>query len=97
MGGTSEKTINGLRMHINNSNVHVHDDSKSLKFECSTSSFKSQVEDAIKELSSDDGIIKITGTKDDLCIVKDGNTLSMFIAQKSSNIKTELQTFLKDC
>jgi hypothetical protein len=97
MGGTSEKTINGLRMHINNSNVHIHDDSKNLKFECSTGDFKTQVEDAILQLSKDDGIIKITGTKDDLCIIKDGNSLSMFISEKTANVKSELQTFLKDC
>lgn len=96
MGGMNETTIHGLRLHIENNMVHVHDDSKSLKFEMHKSDFKTEIEDAIRSLDVTDGLVKLPGTKDDLCIVSDGCCLSMYLVSKK-NIKNDLQNFIKSC
>jgi len=96
MGGTNETIIDGLRLHIENNCVHIHDDSKKLKFEMHKSDFKTEIEDAIRSLDVTDGVVKLTGVKDDLCIVVDGSSLSMYLTSKK-DVKNELQSFIKGC
>lgn len=97
MGGTNEETIGGLRAHIKNSNVHIHDDSKNLKFEMGSSEFRNEIEDALKTLKKSEGIIEIPGDgKNNLCIMRSGRNFSMFLKDNAS-IKQKLQSFLKDC
>jgi hypothetical protein len=94
MGGTNETTINSLRLHVNNGNVHIHDDNKSLKFECSGASFKSQCADALTTLAAEDGIFRLTGSKDDMLLIKDGKKFNLcLIADK--DMKSELESFIK--
>jgi len=98
MGGSCEKKISGIRMHVNNGDVHVHDDDKKLKFETSVSDFKEEVEDALKQFKNKDGIIKITGNRcDDLYLLKDGNKTQIFLIERKGCMKKELESFLKDC
>ena len=95
MGGKNETTISGLRLHVSNSNVHIHDDSKKLKFEMSSRNFKQEVEEAFSSLTSN-GIYEIQGKKDSLCILRSGRVISMFL-KDANGIKQKLQSFLKDC
>jgi hypothetical protein len=61
MGGTNEKTINGLRYHEDNGNVHFHDDPRSLKFCMDKVAFVKEMKNALKDLSNQDGVINIDG------------------------------------
>lgn len=97
MGGSNETTVGGLRCHINNGEVHIHDDTKSLKFKADSVSFKTDVEDALTQLSKTDGIVKIDGTsKESLCLVQDGKNFFMFVTT-DKGMKTDLKAFLKSC
>ena len=96
MGGMNEEKISGLRLHMNNGNIHIHDDLKNLKFEMQLSEFKNEIDDAFEELKKSDGIYKIDGKKDSLCLMKSNNMISMFVKDKSG-IKQKLQSFLRKC
>lgn len=96
MGGSCEKKISGIRMHVNNGDVHVHDDDKKLKFKTSASDFKEEVKDALKQFKKKDGIIKITGIGCDFYLLKEGIKTNIFLLDKKS-MKKELESFLKDC
>jgi hypothetical protein len=93
MSGTNETLIGGLRFHVSGTTVHVHDDNRKLKFEGNAIGFKQQVEIALKELEKTEGIIKISGTKDDLCIVSDGKKISLFLSS-NQDVKSDLNSFL---
>lgn len=95
MGGSYEEKLNGLRIHENGGAVHLHDDTKNLKFSKDSDLFKEEVEGALKQLNKTDGIVEIDGNgRDNLCIMKSGRVLSLFI-KDSSSIKTKLQSFLR--
>ena len=97
MGGTNPVQATGLRMHLNNGEAHVHDDSKSLKFSAGAQVFKADVEAAMKVLGGTIGMVKVTGnTKTDLCLVRDGSGLTMFLSDGNDQEKA-LQDFLKGC
>ena len=99
MGGTNEKTVDGLRMHVSNGDVHVHDDARSIKFWTSKSDFKESMEKALQEIkeSKNDGIIRINGdSRNDLCLVKEGASTYMFLSETEDKTK-EIETFLKGC
>ena len=99
MGGKNETTISGLRMHIDNScKVHVHDDSKKLKYERTNGNFKAEVEDAFKVLEDGDGVIKIDGdTNTSIFLVKNNKSFDMFLKEDKNNVKKDLTDFLKGC
>lgn len=91
MGGSNETMINGLRLHIKDREVHVHDDKKQLKFSTSLDDFKNDVEGALEEV---EGLIRIIGnTPTDLCMVKEKGKLNIFLTDKN-NVTSELQSFL---
>lgn len=96
MGGKNEDKISGLRLHISGGNVHIHDDSKKLKFKADSDYFKKEVELAFKTFKKSDGIVEIDGDEDSLCIMKSGQVISMFV-KDSTGIKQKLQSFLKNC
>lgn len=97
MGGTNSDSINNLRFHVNNGEVHIHDDARSLKFVAKTKNFTSEVKEAINTLETTDGIIKIDGTsKEKLYLIKDNKNLLVFIANDVDQ-KDKLETFLKGC
>lgn len=99
MGGTNSETINGLRFHISNGEVHVHDDTKSLKFVMDSKKFKDNVESAVSQMSKakNDGMIRIAGdTKCDLCLVREGKVIFSFLTDTRS-IKSKLLSFTKGC
>jgi len=95
MGGKNETKISGLRMHVSNGDVHIHDDAKNLKFETPCRTFKTEVGEAFETLKSD-GIYEIAGKKDSLCIMRSGRTISMFV-KDGNGIKQKLQAFLREC
>ena len=97
MGGTNTETINGLRLHISNGDVHIHDDKKSLKFKKDQKDFKDCIYEAFDNLDEEDGIYKITAEcGSDLNIVKEDKIFSMFLSDNIS-IKSKLKSFLKGC
>ena len=97
MGGSNGDTISGLRFHVSGGEVHVHDDSKSIKFTARPNDFKEQVSDALELLDDEDGMVKIEGkTKESLCIIKDGGTLDVCILSKRG-IKQKLEKCIKAC
>lgn len=94
MGGLNETTINGLRLHTNNGEVHIHDDKRQLKFSASLDNFKEDVEDALKNLEKSEGSIKITGnTSNDLYLIKEGKKLNVFLVNKHDALY-EFQSFI---
>ncbi len=97
MGGSYEEKFSGLRMHLSDNEVHVHDDSKSLKFRANPGQFKEDVQDAFSTLKKQEGIVMIEGkTRNELCIMKNQTTYSMFLMEKVS-IKSQLESFIKKC
>lgn len=85
MGGTNEKTIGGLRFHVSSGKVHIHDDTKNLKFEMKSSEFATQYDDAMEALKRDDGIVMIAGSKNPLCLCKANKNVNAFILPNQSN------------
>lgn len=107
MGGTNEQTLNGLRLHINGGEVHVHDDSKGLKFTSARAIFKHQVSEAVEELDKFKGdcVTKIDGSSStlvkgkvstSLCIAKYSGKFFIFLTDNSSS-KAGIKNFLKGC
>lgn len=97
MGGTNSETINNLRFHINNCEVHIHDDARSLKFVVKKDKFVSEVQDALDTFKSSDGIIEIEGSsKEKLCLIKNGKNFTTFI-MSDNNVQTNLEKFIKSC
>ena len=95
MGGSYEEKVTGLRIHENNGQVHVHDDTKTLKFFMKSVPFKEEAESALKSLEKTEGIVEIKGnSKNNLCLMKSGKVFSMFI-KDSTSIKTKLESFLR--
>lgn len=73
MGGRDEKTIAGLRMHVNNEEVHIHENRSNKKFECLSTNFSQDAKRCLKELKGvNDGVVRVTGKNGvDLYILKD--------------------------
>lgn len=97
MGGTSEDTISGLRIHVSGSDIHIHDDSKSLKFEMDLDIFKKEVDASFEALKKYDGLCEIPrDNSDTLCFIRRKGKFSMFILD-SNSIKQKILSYLKDC
>lgn len=97
MGGMNEKRVNGLRMHISGNEVHIHDDSKNLKFTRDAEDFTADINGAFKEFDSStiDGVIRINADVGaDLCLVKEGKCIYPFLFDRV-DAKQELVMFLK--
>lgn len=96
MGGLKENTIANLRVHINNNNIHFHDDGKSLKFSSNAKIFKENIIRAFEAFKQKDGIIEIPGKENSLYIMKKQGISSLFIGD-NKDIKKDLLTYLKGC
>ncbi len=98
MGGTNEDTISGLRIHVNNGDIHFHDDSRSIKFELDLEDLKKEVEESFNALKKKEGMVEIQGnTKTSLCLIKKQGKFNIFLLDNSSSIKQKLINHLKDC
>jgi hypothetical protein len=87
-------TINGLRFQkYDSKEVHVHDDSRSVKFVSSTTEFKKDVKNALSQLKGDGAIIVGGTSKEKLLLIKDGKVLSAVILS-DQDITKELNSFL---
>lgn len=99
MGGTNETTIRNLRFHVNNGEIHVHDDNRSIKFVKDAAAFKKEVQDAIDNLEGTEGITAIDGMGiPDLCIGKHDGKLFMFIhgdGLREDVLQSDLKSFLR--
>ena len=94
MGGTNEKTIAGLRTHENSGEVHIHDDTRSLKFKMASDKFKSEMEEALKDFEKNDGILEVPGdTAVSLCLVKKAKNFTMFLLS-DGDITKDLKSFV---
>jgi hypothetical protein len=97
MGGTNEDTISGLRIHESDGDIHIHDDSKDLKFKLDLEDFKKEVNASFEALKKKDGLCEIFGNNSDtLCFIRRKGKFSMFILDNNS-IKQKILNYLKDC
>lgn len=98
MGGTNETTLSGLRMHVSGGKVHIHDDSKKVKFTADTKTFKKEVESVMLEFNSVEGAMVVSGETPGVYIVfiKNGDDVMMSLYQEGS-VLDQLKVFLKDC
>ena len=97
MGGSNEETISGLRIHEKDGDIHLHDDSKSLKFEMNLKDFKKEVDASFEALKKKDGLCEIPGdSSNTLCFIRRKGKFSMFILDNNS-IKQKVLNYLKDC
>lgn len=97
MGGSNEKNICGLRLHLNDDEgkVHIHDDSRGIKFLLDKKEFNEEVSDSFKLLNGKDGITKIQGDNSvSLFILCENKKYTMFISDRTS-IKKELNEFIR--
>ena len=94
MGGINEQTLAGLRIHIKDEDIHIHDDTKRLKFSSDLEKFKMEINRTFRALEKKDGLVEIPGTGDTLCVVKRGKIFSLIILNRRS-IKEKLSTYLK--
>lgn len=101
MGGTNERTVVGHRMHVSGTEVHIHDDSKYLKFRMPSKDFKKAVEDTMKDLTTSPGIIQIVGASGSatLCLGSSdakNKDLFMFLMGSNQSVNRELTDFVKN-
>ena len=96
MTDKNSTTVEELRFQdYSNGEVHVHDDSHSLKFVGTKKDFKKKVEDALQQLKKSDGIIKIEGkSKEVLYLCKDEKSFHVFVAG-TGNKRRKLTNFIK--
>ena len=94
MGGINEQTLAGLRIHVKDKGIHIHDDTKRLKFSSDLEEFKIEINRTFRALEKKDGLVEIPGTGDTLCVVKRGKIFSLIILNRRS-IKEKLSTYLK--
>ena len=95
MGTKNSNTVGELRFQdYSSGEVHIHDDSHKLKFIGNKGDFKHDVNEAMKELKTDDGIVKIKGTSNEVVyLCRDGNDFHVFVAGKTDK-KKELEKFV---
>jgi hypothetical protein len=93
MGGTNETTIAGLRIHRNNGEVHIHDDSKSKKFCMGEKYFSNEVSEALKGLKQKDSVVSIGGRGADLILGKSGQ--GYFMALVGNTTVSEINDLIK--
>jgi len=94
MGGINEKTIAGLRTHENSGEVHIHDDARSLKFKMASDTFKTEIEEALKDFEKNDGILEIPGDASaSLCLVKKAKNFTMFLLS-DGDVTKDLKSFI---
>ena len=98
MGGTNEKTIAGMRMHVNSGSVHIHDDRTSLKFAMGSEAFKSEIENVLDDdPRAPDGVTVIKADEgSDLCVGQHNGKVFAFLLGKT-NVKSDLLSFIKGC
>jgi hypothetical protein len=96
MGGTNEMIISGLRFHVNNQCVHIHDDKSSTKFESTQNIFKKDLQNAFKDLAHEgDGVVMLNGNTDvNLCVGKRDKKYFIFL-EGGQCIKDSLEKFAK--
>jgi len=101
MGGKNETTIAGLRFHENNGFVHIHDDTKKLKFEMKSTLFSEEIKGITKELKNKEGIACITGSGySTLCLCRKGKDLFAFlisglVGKGGTDIEKDLKNFVE--
>ena len=89
--------IAGLRFHILNRRVHIHDDTKNLQFFLDQRKFRTEVEHAFEILLKEEGAVKVSGeTSVSLYLIRDGNKYITFISDMSS-IKGKIDKFINGC
>lgn len=81
-------------MHISGNDIHVHDDSRKLKFTQDKASFKKDLEEALKDLEVTDGVVLITGTSgQNLCIgARNGKTFAVLV--DDTDLRADLKSFI---
>lgn len=97
MGGKNEIKLCGLRFHLNETigKVHIHDDSRNIKFLLNKDTFNKEVSEAFNLLNGKNGITKIEGdTSINFYILCEDKKYTVFISDKSS-VKKELIDFTK--
>lgn len=97
MGGKNETKICGLRFHINDNEgkVHIHDDSRGIKFLLSKNAFNKEVSASFDLLNGKDGITKIEGdTSVSFFILCENKKYTLFVSDKIS-VKKDLIDFIK--
>ena len=68
----TSNSISGLRFQkYDSGEVHVHDDSKNIKFVSSTAEFKKDVKQAIKNLLQDGAVIIEGTSKERLVLIRE--------------------------
>jgi len=104
MGGSNSQTSRSapstssseLRLHQNNGEVHIHDDSHELKFVMNEKKFLTEIEEALPLLKQRYTALKITGkTKINLYILKDDRSVFMFLGESGSNQQKDLESFIE--
>ena len=97
MGGSNSSTISGLRFHVNDAlgNVHVHDDSRKIKFDLDKTQFRKEIESALRTLKEGSGTVAIKGhTGVTLYIINDEGSYSTVLSD-GSGTKNKLEEFLR--
>lgn len=96
MGIKMDKTSNniaGLRFQkYDSGEVHVHDDSKGIKFVSSTAGFKKDIKQAIKDLLQDGAVVIEGTTKERLVLIRNNKNFSASVIN-NQNIISELHSF----
>jgi hypothetical protein len=84
---------------VKDRSVHIHDDSKGLKFESRADVFKKDLKRSLETLKKGStGVVKIEGSTDTpLYLIRDQKRSMAFLGASSSTALTELETFVKGC
>ena len=90
----NQTVVNGFRFQkYDHGEIHIHDDSKKIKFEASCSDFKKELSNAMSALKEvSDGAYLINGCTNDLLLVKNHNKISFVIT--NGNFEKDLSNFL---
>jgi hypothetical protein len=89
----TNNNIAGLRFQkYDSGEIHVHDDTKNIKFISSTTEFKKDIKQAIKNLLQDGAVIVEGTSKEQLVLIRNGKNFSATIID-NQNIISELHSF----
>lgn len=94
MGVINEEIIAGLRVHIKDNEIHIHNDLNDLKFIMDIEDFKKEIDASFEALKKGDGLCDITGTDNDLCVIKRKGKFSIFLLDKI-NVKKKIIDYLR--
>lgn len=98
MGGTNEKRVAGLRVHVSGRQVHLHDDSSGRKFSTTKRTLQKELDDFQRETKRSDGVKLVDGSSgtDTLLLGKTGSKTFVSVVSQGTDV-ADLKRWAASC